>query len=82
MSVAARSPGTRLGELKFEIEKRRREISQTFDEELLLSRIGRASAARITEIADERTLLENALANLLKEEDELTRSASFPKFGE
>jgi hypothetical protein len=72
----------RLKELEFEIEKRRREIDQTFDEEQLLARIGRASEARFAEIADERTLLENALANLLKEEDELTRSASFPKFGE
>jgi len=73
MIVTARSPGTRLGELKFEIEKRRREIDQTFDEEQLLARIGRASEARFREIADERTLLENALANLLKEQDELLR---------
>jgi hypothetical protein len=63
----------RLGELDLEIRKRQREIRQTFEDEHLLARIGRASEARLGEIADERTLFENALANLLKERDELER---------
>lgn len=71
MRILSQDIQKRLAELDFEISRRRVEIRQTFEDAELLSRIGYASEARLVEIVDERTLAENALANLLKEHDEL-----------
>jgi hypothetical protein len=63
----------RLAELALEIAALRGKIRRTFQDEELLSRIGRGSEVRLGQIADERGRLEDALSNLVKDQDEPTR---------
>lgn len=62
---------TRLAELDFEIIGLRNAIRRTFQDEQLLAKIGRASEVELVRIHDERSRLEDALRNHLKERGEL-----------
>jgi hypothetical protein len=62
---------TRLEELEHEISALRGKIRRTFQDEELLSRIGRGSEVQLGELAEERSRLEDALRNHLKEQSEL-----------
>jgi thymidine kinase len=62
----------RLQELTHEIAGLRSAIRRTFQDEQLLSRIGHASEVELVRIGDERSRLQDALANLLKEQSELS----------
>jgi hypothetical protein len=74
-TITTIDPGkrVRLAELDQEIAGLRSAIRRTFQDAELLSRIGHASEVELVRIGDERSRLQDALTNLLKEQGELTR---------